>query len=217
MVRLLMTSAILLAGAGYLAHASEAEKIPPAQSLATIPLKVDRWQGREEPGFASNILAELGVDEYLNRIYFTPKEPIVSLYVGFYASQRQGDTIHSPLNCMPGAGWLPVQQNRATFTVPTAAESSRSITVNEFVIQKGLDRQLVQYWYQSHGRVVASEYVSKAFMVFDAIRLNRTDAAMIRVITPIVGDQPHEERAAARRATEFVQAIFTSLNQVLPS
>jgi EpsI family protein len=84
-------------------------------------------------------------------------------------------------------------------------------------IQKGLDRQLVQYWYQSHGRVVASEYTSKVYMIMDAIRLNRTDGAMVRVITPITGDRAGDESAAIRRATDFVQGLFPALTGVLPS
>jgi EpsI family protein len=217
MTRLLITSALLLAGAGYIAHASTAEVTPPRKSLRELPLRFDRWQGREEPAFSADILAVLGVDEYVSRTYGAAREPGLGLYVGFYQSQRQGDTMHSPLNCMPGAGWLPVKQDRATFDVTPADGGSQRITVNQFVIQKGLDRQLVQYWYQSHGRVVASEYTSKVYMIMDAIRLNRTDGAMVRVITPITGDRAGDESAAIRRATDFVQGLFPALTGVLPS
>jgi EpsI family protein len=208
--RLLITTALLLAGAGYIAKASTAELTLPREPLSQLPLRFDRWQGREEPPFPASILAVLGVDEYVTRIYGASREPLVGLYVGFYQSQRQGDTMHSPLNCLPGAGWQAVKQDRATFDVKLADGSVQPITVNQFVIQKGLDRQLVQYWYQSHGRVVASEYTSKAYMVYDAIRLNRTDAAMVRVITPIVGEMHEGEPAAARRATEFVARTLPS-------
>jgi EpsI family protein len=215
--RLLIASALLLAGAGYIAHASTTEVTAPRESLSQLPLRFDRWQGRDEPAFPATILAVLGVDEYVNRIYGTGREPVVSLYVGFYQSQRQGDTMHSPLNCMPGAGWEPVKQDRATYDVKLSDGGVQSITVNQFIIQKGLDRQMVQYWYQSHGRVVASEYTSKAYMVYDAMRLNRTDAAMVRVITPIVGETHEGEMAAARRVTEFVQGLFPQLARMLPA
>ena len=215
--RLLITAALLLAGAGYIAHASTAELVPPRKSLRELPLRFDRWQGREEPPFSAEILAVLGVDEYVTRTYGASREPLIGLYVGFYQSQRQGDTMHSPLNCLPGAGWQPVKQDRATFDVKLADGIVQPITVNQFIIQKGLDRQLVQYWYQSHGRVVASEYTSKIYMVMDAIRLNRTDGAMVRVITPIVGDGAAAESAASHRSTEFVQQVFPALTTVLPS
>ena len=215
--RLLVTSALLLAAAGYLARATQAEVIPLKQPLHGLPLRLERWQGSELPPLPPAILKEVGVDEYVNRIYASATEPLISLYVGYYASQRQGDTMHSPLNCMPGAGWEPVHQARATFDVPTGASGSRSITVNNFVIQKGLDRQLVMYWYQSRDRVVASEYAGKVYTVYDAIRLNRTDGALVRVITPIVGEGAPAEEAASGRAREFVQRMFAPLSNVLPS
>jgi EpsI family protein len=215
--RLLITSALFLVAAGYRAYQLEAETIPARPSLETIPLRLSAWQGRNEPQFEQQILNKLGVDEYIMRTYVSSSQPPVGLYVGFYQSQRQGDTIHSPLNCLPGAGWQPVQQGRATFAVQDANGQPQSITVNEFTIQKGLDRQVVLYWYQSHGRVVASEYSSKMLMIADAIRLNRTDAALVRVITPIAGDTEAQKRAAQERARQFVQQIFPVLSTVVPS
>jgi len=215
--RLLITSALLLAGAGYLAHATRAETVPPRRPLATLPVTVDSWEGREGQPFAANVLAVLGVDEYVNRVYVSGRTPYVGLYVGYYESQRQGDTMHSPLNCLPGAGWQSIRQGRTALTVTDTAGASRPITVNQFVIQKGLDRLMVLYWYQSHGRVVASEYTSKIYMVYDAMRLNRTDGALVRVITPITGNSTADEDAAAQRAVAFVQGLFPSLSGLLPS
>jgi EpsI family protein len=118
---------------------------------------------------------------------------------------------------MPGAGWQPVQQDRSSFAVTGADGLTQTITVNQFIIQKGLDRQMVLYWYQGHGRVIASEYTSKIYMVYDAMRRNRTDAALVRVITPIVGDAAADVDAARKRATAFAQSIFPSLTRALPS
>jgi len=217
LTRLLITSLLLLGGAGYVAHATVTEVVPPRSSMATLPLRVGVWEGRPAPTMSAKVIAVLGVDDYVNREYVSRTEPYVGLYVGFYKSQRQGDTMHSPLNCLPGAGWLPVKQGRATFSVNSGDGAQRDVTVNQFVIQKGLDRLMVLYWYQSHGRSIASEYTSKLYMVYDAMKLNRTDAAMVRVITPITGPGPSDEADAARRAQTFVQDLFPSLASVLPS
>jgi EpsI family protein len=88
--------------------------------------------------------------------------------------------------------------------------------VNRFVIRKGTERQVVLYWYQSHGRVVASEYWSKMYLVFDAVRSHRSDAALVRVISPVLPDEDGTS-AAVRRVTEFVQALFAPLEGHLPS
>ena len=91
----------------------------------------------------------------------------------------------------------------------------RTIEINRFVIQKGLDRQVVFYWYQSRDRVVASEYWGKVYTVVDAIRYNRTDAALVRVTVPIGSDDGARGRAVAA-GVGFVQALFPLLSSHLP-
>jgi EpsI family protein len=199
----------------YLSHAQKAEAVPARVTLDHLPLTIGNWHGRNMEPFSSQILALLGVDDYITRTYWRPHEDAVGLYVGFYESQRQGDSIHSPLNCLPGAGWTPVSQQRMAITVhDPALNANRDIVVNRFVIQKGLDRQIVLYWYQSHGRIVASEYWGKVYTVVDAVRLNRTDAALVRVTSPI-GDEPGSGDAGAR-AVSFVQTIYPLLAPHLP-
>ena len=213
MRRSLLLSVVLLVSAGYIVFATRAEKVPPRQPLAAMPLELGGWRGREAPRFAAAIERVLGVDEYISRAYGRSNESSVGLYVGYYGSQREGDTIHSPLNCLPGAGWEPVRTGRAVIPVDGSAAPIR---VNNFTIQKGADRQVVLYWYQSHGRVIASEYWSKAFMVYDAIRLNRTDAALVRVIAPVWPDES-SDAAAVARATDFVKTVFPVLGKYLPA
>jgi EpsI family protein len=94
-------------------------------------------------------------------------------------------------------------------------EPSLEIRVNRYIIEKGMDRQLVLYWYQSHGRVIASEYAAKFFLVRDAMQLNRTDAALVRVIAPF--NSANGEAAAESLTTSFVKALFPRLGQYIPS
>lgn len=211
--RLLILSVCFLTTAAYAHHAMRPEAVPPREPLQALTNQVGRWKGREAPKFSDDVLAVLGADDLLNRYYLSAREPAVSLYVGYYRSQREGDTIHSPMNCLPGAGWLPIANDRAAIPIPGR---HAPIVVNRFVIRKGSERQVVLYWYQSHGRVVASEYWSKVYMVYDALRSHRSDAALVRVISPVL---PSEEGTAAaeQRVTEFVQALFPHLEAHLPS
>jgi len=215
--RIVVLSIVLLLGAAYVARASRPEQVPLRQPLAKLSDHIGTWVGRNEAQLPSDIVAVLGVDEYVNRSYFNVSRatigPPVSLYVGYYKSQREGDTIHSPLNCLPGSGWEPVASRHVDITVPGSATP---ITVNQLVIQKGVERDVVAYWYQSHGRVVASEYWSKLFMVYDAVRLNRSDAALVRVISPVLPSED-DPSAAELRVTQFVQVLFPSLGNHLPS
>lgn len=177
-------------------------------------MQMDEWQGIQLAPLAPEILEAVGVDDYLTRAYVTPERSAVGLYIGYYGSQRQGDTMHSPLNCIPGAGWQPVSHTLLPVSVAANASAPASeVVVNRYVIEKGLDRQLVVYWYQSHGRVVASEYWGKYYLVRDAIRLNRTDGALVRVIVPIGKDG---EASAERLAVRFVKSLFPVLGGYLP-
>ena len=207
--------ACLLATTWYVSTAPSAESVPARTNLASFPLAIGGWQGRNEADFSRQIVAILGVDDYIFRTYRQPATPPIGLYVGYHDSQRQGDTIHSPLNCLPGAGWQPTSKGRAIVVVRSAT-GTQSIEINRYVIQRGLDRQLVLYWYQSHGRVVASEYLGKVYTVVDAVRLNRTDAALVRVMTAIPEATPDAEQAAEARATAFVQAIYPLLAPHVP-
>jgi len=218
-VRIVTIAASLLGGALYLAQFSRPERVPDREMLAGLPMVVDGWVGQREPDFNARIVAVLGVDDYVLRSYSHQASLPIGLYIGYHTSQRQGDTIHSPLNCLPGAGWQPLEQGRTTIAVhgaPAGRDTTTPIEVNRVVIGKGLDRQLVLYWYQSHRRVVASEYWGKIYTVLDAVTYNRTDAALVRLVTPIAdGDRAAQE--AGRRATRFVQALFPFLGRHLPS
>jgi EpsI family protein len=214
--RILLLSAVLLLGVALVATASRTETVPARESLAGFPLTIGEWRGLDEPEFSPDILAVLGVDEYINRVYRTSAGR-VGLYVGFYGTQRQGDTIHSPMNCLPGAGWEPTSKASLEIPVASRGASDRTITVNRYVIEKGLDRHVVLYWYQSHGRVIANEYQSKILMVLDAVRLNRTDAALVRVISPGIGPGGMAEDAASDLTVDFVKKTFPILEKYLPS
>lgn len=222
-VRAILLSLVLLAGTVAIGRATKTEPTPPRENLATFPLEIAEWRGRPTERFDQQILAVLGVDEYVNRVYAAPSGVSLGLYVGYYRSQREGDTMHSPLNCLPGAGWQPASKERVPLEVATAfgptsgrTSGGRKIIVNRLLIQKGLDQQVVLYWYQSHGRVVASEYWGKIYTVIDALRMNRTDAAMVRVVCPVSGNSPEAEARAIQAATSFTQAFFPLLGRYLP-
>ncbi len=211
--RLLVVTALFLASAGYVGFAMEPERVPLREPLSGMTYDLGEWSGRPAPRLTDEVLAVLGVDEYLNRYYVSPQGAWRGSTSATTRRQREGDTIHSPMNCLPGAGWQPVRTDRVDIGISGRAEP---IHVNEVVIQKGLDRQLVLYWYQSQGRVVASEYWSKVFMVTDAIRYNRSDAALVRVVTP-VGNSATGLDDARERARAFVQVLFPQLDRHLPS
>jgi len=196
-------------------RADRAEETPLRMSFALFPMQMGEWKGFQRPPFTDSVLKVLGLDDYLTRYYVLPNNEGADLYVGYWGSQRQGDTMHSPQNCLPGAGWEPVSEKLLTFPDPRNPTGPQ-LSVNRFMIQKGLDRQLVLYWYQGRGRIVGSEYWSKIYLVMDAARLNRTDAAIVRVVVPVPGRSTEAEAAAERTALGFVNELLPALTKFLP-
>ena len=207
-VRWWVAAGILLCAFVLLQTMSHGEAIVLRQPLHDLPYALGPWTGEEQP-LQDRVVQVAGVSDYTNRIYSQPAETPVQLYVGYYASQRTGDTIHSPKNCLPGSGWDPIQSGYATILVP----GGHNIVVNQYVIQRDQNKQIVFYWYQGRGRVIASEYKGKFWMVADAIRRNRTDGALVRVVTPM---NDGEDRARIR-LVGFTQTLFPSLDELIPN
>jgi EpsI family protein len=210
--RIIILSLTLLTAAAVIARASRPESIPFHEPLSGLSMQIGDWKGQESPAMESKILAVLGVDDYIDRVYYNTELFPASLYVGYYKSQREGDAIHSPLNCLPGAGWNPVESGYISLPV----NGNSTIKINRIRIVKGIDEEVVLYWYQSHGRVIASEYWAKIYSVLDALHTNRTDAALVRVICPVPGTGAEAEMNAEKNAVEFVKALFPCLSQFLP-
>ena len=143
----------------------------------------------------------LGPGDFLVRDYFNPSQrEVANLFIAFFPSQRQGDTIHSPKNCLPGAGWVPTESSR----IWIEGRDGRKIEVNRYLVEKGGERALVLYWYQAHGQVIPSEYRAKYHLIADAMMMNRSDGALIRVATILRNGESAsnaEARASFIRAT----------------
>jgi EpsI family protein len=189
--------------------ASRTAPTPAREPLSAFPFELDGWHGSAGAPLDRRSLEILGADDYVTRIYRDNVGGTLSLYVGYHATQKHGDSIHSPMSCLPGAGWIPIRADRVQLG------EAQSPTVNRVVIQKADERQLVLYWYQGRGRIIADEYVSKGYLFLDALRSGRTDAALVRVITPM--DPVRGEADAERRAASFAVKILPLLPRHLPN
>jgi EpsI family protein len=209
-LRLGVMVALLVATAAFLRARGQAEVLPPREPLALFPLQVGDWQGKNLQ-IAPQVLDVLGAGEFAEDNYRRlPQEPPIDLFLAYFPSQRMGSTVHSPQNCLPGAGWSPLESRR----IRLEGVGGEAVTVNRYVLSKGLERILVIYWYQAHGRIVASEYWAKFYLITDAIRMNRSDGALVRLITPIAQDESVD--SAQRRLVEFGRALLPVLDAFIP-
>jgi EpsI family protein len=207
--RVAVSGALLLGALWLLQLRSSGEAVPLRRSLDAVPMSVGAWQGRESTQIEAKALSILKLDDYVMRRYSEATGRSVGLYIAYWATQRRGALIHSPKNCLPGSGWEPVEAT--TIAIPLPAPYA-PIVVNRYVVQKDREMQLALYWYQSRGRVMAGEVAAKIEMVRGAITQNRTDAALVRVLTPVQGGIPE----ATDRLVRYVQALYPLLGEFLP-
>ncbi len=168
------------------------EVSPGHVSFVNFPMELDSWSGKQE-SLEKRVIEKLGMTDYLLANYVNDQRQIVNFYIAYYESQRKGVSPHSPRVCIPGGGWEISDFQRIT---------AGGHPINRVVIKKGENRQLVYYWFQGHGRIVANEYLNKWYLLQDAIFKNRTDGALIRVVTTV---SPHEKlESADERLLDFM-------------
>lgn len=210
-VRFAMALVLLLGTALFLQARNRGEVFPPRKPLADFPQKLGEWSGNDIE-IQKEIRDILGPGDFLLRVYQdeTERRPNTDLFMAYFPSQRAGDTIHSPKNCLPGAGWTPIDAARVPLSVPGRAP----FTVNRYIIAKGGDRLLVLYWYWAHDRAVASEYWAKIYLVTDSIKMNRSDGALVRLTTRMLPGESVD--SAMARLVPFAGQIVPRLNEYIP-
>jgi EpsI family protein len=151
-------------------------------SFSGFPLTVDNWSGRSEP-LEQIYLDALKLTDYSLINYTDDAGDVVNFYTAYYASQRKGQSAHSPRSCIPGGGWR--IESLTQVPVADAAPGGGDLNVNRVLISAGDHKQLVYYWFQQRGRIITNEYLVKWFVFWDALTKNRTDGALIRLTIPI--------------------------------
>lgn len=202
---------LLLGTALFLQARNRGEVFPPRKPLSSFPEQLGNWIGTDVE-ISKDILDVLGQGDFLLRVYHDAanRQPSTDLFIAYFPSQRAGDTIHSPKNCLPGAGWTPIDSARINLSV----DGHAPLAANRYVIAKGDERLLVVYWYWAHDRAVASEYWAKIYLVTDSIRMNRSDGSLVRLTTPM---RPGESvDTAMGRLLPFAGNIVPLLNQYIP-
>jgi EpsI family protein len=209
--RVLAALLLLASTALFLQARSRKEVFPPRLPLSSFPMQLGAWSGRDVE-IPQDVLSVLGPGDFLLRVYRndTQRLPYNDIFVAYFPSQRAGDTIHSPKNCLPGAGWTPIESSRLDLAIPGHAP----FAVNRYVIAKGGERQLVLYWYLAHNRAVASEYWAKVYLVTDSIRMNRSDGSLVRLTTRMLPGESLD--SAMNRLTPFAADVVPLLNQYIP-
>jgi EpsI family protein len=203
---------VLLAQAALFYGFTQSEHIPAAKPLGNFSFGSSPWLPVRDEPLDKETLDVLKADDTLSRVYQNRQTgQVVQLFVAYFATQRTGKTPHSPKNCLPGSGWVPTQSGTMHVTIPGEAQP---ITINRYLVSREESQDLVLYWYQSHNRVVASEYRAKLFTIFDSMRYRRSDTSLVRVVDPVTDG---DAESATDAAVSFIKALFVPLKNYLPS
>ena len=204
-------SVVLLAQAGVFYGLSRPERTPSHAALSGFHLAGGPWISIQDQQLDQESLDVLKADDTLARVYRnTDNGALATLFIAYFKTQRTGKAPHSPKNCLPGSGYVPTESG--FLTVPIAGDAP--IEVNHYVVAHGEDQSVVLYWYQSHNRVIASEYTAKIYTVADAIRYDRSDTALVRVV---VEARNGDTNRATNTAVSLVQSFFEPLKTYLGS
>lgn len=205
---------LLLGGTALLVQRSgNSEQHLASEALSQFPGAIAGWIGNDQQ-IDRETLQVLGARDYVSRVYGRDKQtPPIELFIVYYPSQRTGAAIHSPQHCLPGAGW----SFESSKYVELKDANGKAHRVGEYIIADENTKDFVIYWYQSHGRSVANEYRAEYYLIADAIRMNRTDGALVRIITPISASSGDGASAARIRAEAFAAQLWPTLPRFIPN
>ncbi len=181
-------------------------EVPILLPLETIPLQINGWKGINSR-IDKRTLNILGVDDYIFREY-EKKGQRLFVYVGYYKSQKKGALVHSPKHCYPGAGWDIITSEIVNLEI----SPNKRLRINKLLIRRGLEKQVVLYWYYERGRIIANEYIAKFYLIYDTLFKRRSNGALIRISMDV--DNSLSNTLTAEEA--FLKAFYPFLEACLP-
>lgn len=189
-----------------------AEIVPKRQEFSLFPMEFNSWRGKGDR-LEQIYIEALKFDDYIIADYVGKERRAVNFYVAYYASQRKGESAHSPRTCIPGGGWEITSHTQRDISGVNVA-ASRPLRVNRLVIEMGETKQLVYYWFQQRGRIITNEYLVKWYLFWDALTMNRTDGALVRLTTILKPGEGVD--MGDKTLSDFAQAAVPQLNAYVP-
>ena len=218
-VRRFLPSVLLMIGVLLVFSTRSQTAVPLVAALTTV---LPAWQGLRitDLKVSDEEKRIAGMTDYVARVYWRDSlDAAFTTYVGYYDRQSQGHSMHSPKNCLPGAGWEILKTD-----VATVQSGGRPVVVNKFLLKNGPREAFVYYWYQGRGRIVASEYAVKWNLLHDAALAGHTEEALVRIVAYVprpstlsAGTTVAQSYAAAEHlGAEVAERVLTDLAHVLP-
>lgn len=200
---------LMLAVFLYTKYAGSVQSVPLLRSLDQFPDTIGTFSRSDTYTFTPEIIDSAGMDNYIMWQFMDTDGYTLGLYIGYYQAQHKNELIHSPKHCLPGSGWSTEQQQQISIQLPANNQHQK---INRLLMQNGMERQLVQFWYQGRGHVIASEYLDRALMVWDSLTRRRSDGSLVRLTGP--GDDLERD---TEKQQQFITALLPILDQFIPN
>lgn len=182
-------------------NVQEIERTP----FALFPRELGEWKAGIPTVLGAKVEKTLAADDYHGVDLFRQSDPApVNFFTAWYEDQSKGG-VHSPEICLPGAGWEIASLQRVDISEDLGWPEP--FNINRAVIQKGMVRQFVYYWFEQKGRKVAWDFAAKAWLVVDGVKTGRTDGALVRLTTVMLANETEADAEARVRA---------ALDEILP-
>jgi EpsI family protein len=211
MKRFIITIALLITATIANYAFSRPEAALDRQNLAHFPKIIGDWKTVGDQTIDEGSMGVLQVDDYMMRTYINNKGETIGLYIGYFKTQREGKQVHSPRQCLPGAGWNTIQH--AEYMLKLKNHNPARVPINFHVMGKGQQRELYLWWYQGRGRIYANEYMNKFYLIWDAITQRRTDGALLRINMSITSSIEQ----ALTTQIDFINLFIPLLPKYIPN
>jgi EpsI family protein len=207
--RFAAAAALILFAAIFLQAHQRREVFPARLPLESFPHQLGVWTGVDQ-AIDDDTRKVLGHGEFLSRGYSDPQNQKVDLFIAYFPSQRSNETPHSPQHCLPGAGFIPLENQRVMLSMP----GHDSFPANRYIVSKNGQRWIALYWFWAHDRGVASEYWAKYFLVRDSLKMNRSDGAMLRIMWPLSPGETADN--GQQQMMSFIDSVLPLQNEYIP-
>jgi EpsI family protein len=210
MKRFAITIILLLAAAAANYGFSRPEANIPRRPLSEFPRVLGDWKAINDQVIGDDIMQVLLVDDYIMRSYVNSKGERIGLYIGYFKTQREGKQVHSPRQCLPGAGWGIMEQK--IYPLKLKDHNPAEVPINYYLMGYGDKREVYLWWYHGRGRIYANEYINKLYLIWDAMTMGRTDGALMRINMAVKTD----EGETLNKELEFVSLLEPVINEYVP-
>lgn len=187
------------------------ERTPVAKPLGLFPAKLGKWSGSPQ-SMEQRFIDTLDLTDYVMMDYRDPENRNINLYVAYYASQSKGKSIHSPQTCLPAGGWIFEHADR--MRLEYAGSQEKQIIVNKAVIRQRDQQMISLYWFPQQGRIITNIFQLKWFTFWNALTRQRTDGALVRIMTPVYSSESVPQTEKRLRA--FAKVLLPELDKYLP-